>query len=168
MTALTTQSTRVSIAEASHPLLLLNYMTMRICVECYTQIRNQMQTRMDAEIVVYSKLRSKASISEIWSTGRQAKESEFQSYRQGLWIRIDSDQNQETKECLVQYHFKLAYKNRHRIKINALMVWQMDRLEYLYTGILNILNHGMWGGTKQLLLHLIKYRMTNSLLKWGW
>ena len=72
---------------------------------CYARIRNQMQTRMDAEIVVYSKLRSKARISEIRSTGLAGKisqlqtliknqESEFWSYRQGLGrIRIEKQRS---------------------------------------------------------------------------
>ena len=34
-------------------------------------------------------------------------------------------------------------RNRHKIKINVLTVWHTDRLEYLYTGILNTLT-GSW------------------------
>ena len=44
-----------------------------------------------------------------------------------------------TKGCLVLYHNKLAYTNRHRIKINVLTARQTYRLEYLYTGELNML-----------------------------
>ena len=48
-----------------------------------------------------------------------------------------------SKGCHVLSLNKLAYKNWHRVKINILTVWQMNRLEYIYTGILTILR-GLW------------------------
>ena len=96
--------------------------------------------------LIYSKRGSKARMSRHTKYGGGQKnsqlqtliknqESEFRSYRQGLGrIRIE-------KQRSVLYN--ITYKNQHRIKINVLTVWQTDRLEYLYTGILNILR-GSW------------------------
>ena len=99
-----------------------------------------MQTRVDAELVFYSKRKSKARISDMQGTGWQAKSSQIQwlSYRQGLGrIRIE-------KQRVVLYNITIDWltKNRHRIKI-VLTARQTNRLEYLYTGILNILR-GSW------------------------
>ena len=44
----------------------------------------------------------------------------------------------ETKGCLALSLNKLAYTNRHRVKINVLTARQMNRLKYIYTGELNM------------------------------
>ena len=121
-----------------------------ILVRTYAQDRNQMPTKVDAEFVVYSKQKWIAKISDMQGTWRQAKSSQIQLLHQLPGIRISKlqtrtrqNQNRETRVVLYNITIDMLTKNRHRIKINVLTVWQMDRLEYIYTRILNILR-GSW------------------------
>ena len=82
--------------------------------------------RMDAEIVVYSKLSQKPRYQKYEVQNRRQKSSQSKTLSKPR-IRISELTGKDWAES--EYLNKLAYTNRHRIKIDVLTVWQMDRLE---------------------------------------
>ena len=105
-----------------------------------------MQTRMDAEIVVLFGTESEARICKVQN--REANNSRIRNKDQNQKSDKQAKQarqkrNHKTKGCLVLSLNKLAYTNRHRVKINVLMARQMNRLKCIYTGELNTLR-GSW------------------------
>ena len=117
---------------------------------CYVWVMNQMQTRMDAEIDVYSK--------QSWKPGDQKCEVQneidysfaYQIHNQNQRLELQNiqkgtrqNQNQKTKGCLVQFLNKLAYTKLAQNMDQRSDREQTGRLEYEYTRRLNI-RWGSW------------------------